>query len=152
MIRNTIEQDLPVLKKVIDSTGLFPSEFLDDMTADFFSNPESADVWLTKEEAGVPVAIAYYAPERLTEGTYNLYLIAVRKEDQGKGMGAEIMKYVETKLQQAGHRVLLVETSSLPEFEATRNFYEKLRYIKEATIHDFYKEGEHKIIFWKKLK
>jgi ribosomal protein S18 acetylase RimI-like enzyme len=152
MIRNLVKQDLPALKEVIDSTGLFPSEMIEDMTADFLSNPESVDVWLTKEVGGVPIAIAYYAPERLTEGTYNLYLIAVRKEDQGKGMGAELMKYVEAKLQQEGHRVLLVETSSLPEFEATRNFYAKLNYTKEATIRDFYKEGEHKIIFWKKLR
>jgi ribosomal protein S18 acetylase RimI-like enzyme len=151
MIRLTIKQDLAALKEVIDSTGLFPSELLEDMTADFLSNPASTDRWLTKEEGGVPIAVAYYAPERLTEGTYNLYLIAVRKEDQGKGIGAEIMKHVEKKLQQEGHRVLIVETSSLPEFEATRNFYEKVHYTQEAVIHDFYKEGEHKIIFWKKL-
>lgn len=129
MIRLTNQQDLAALKKVIDSTGLFPSELLDDMTADFLSNPASADTWLTKEAGGVPIAVAFYAPERLTEGTYNLYLIAVRKEDQGKGLGAEIMKHVEKKLQQEGHRVLIVETSSLPEFEATRNFYKKLEYI-----------------------
>ncbi len=151
MIRPTIQQDLAALMEVIDSTGLFPSELLDDMIADFLSNPASADTWLTKEEGGVPIGVAYYAPERLTEGTYNLYLIAVRKEDQGKGIGAEMMKYVEKKLQLEGHRVLIVETSSLPEFEATRNFYKKLDYTQEATIHDFYKEGEHKIIFWKKL-
>lgn len=151
MIRLTNQQDLAALKEVIDSTGLFPSELLDDMTADFLSNPASTDRWLTKEAGGVPIAVAYYAPERLTEGTYNLYLIAVRKEDQGKGIGAEMMRHVEKKLQQEGHRVLIVETSSLPEFEATRNFYKKLEYIQEATIHDFYKEGEHKIIFWKKL-
>ncbi|MBI3219350.1 MAG: GNAT family N-acetyltransferase [Bacteroidetes bacterium] len=151
MIRLTIQQDLHALKQVIDSTGLFPSELLEGMTADFLSNPESSDKWLTKEEGGVPIGVAYYAPERLTEGTYNLYLIAVRTEDQGKGIGAEIMKYVEKKLLREGHRVLIVETSSLPEFEATRNFYKKLDYTQEATIHDFYKQGEHKIIFWKKL-
>lgn len=152
MIRLTIKHDLAALKKGIDSTGLFPSELLEDMTADFLSNPASTDIWLTKEEEGVPIAVAYYAPEQLTEGTYNLYLIAVRKEDQGKGIGAEIMKHVEKKLQEEGHRILIVETSSLPEFKATRNFYKKLGYNQEATIRDFYKEGEHKIIFWKKLQ
>lgn len=142
---------MPPLREVIDSTGLFPSELLDGMMADFFSNPESADVWLTGEEDGTPIAVAYYAPERLTEGTFNLYLIAVRQDYQGKGAGAKMMSYVETKLQQEGHRVLIVETSSLPEYELTRKFYEKLHYTKEAVIRDFYKEGEHKVVFWKKL-
>jgi ribosomal protein S18 acetylase RimI-like enzyme len=98
-----------------------------------------------------PVAVAYCAPERLTAGTYNLYLIAVHKDFQGKGIGSQLMNHVELLLNSQGYRVLLVETSGLPEFELTRKFYDKCNYSREAVIRDFYDEGEDKVIFWKKL-
>ncbi len=152
LIRKIEKNDLPHLKNVIDSTGLFPSELLDDMIADYFNNSNSPDIWLTLEVDEAPVVIAYCAPERLTSGTYNLYLIAVLKDHQGKGLGASMMQYIEQMLKEQGHRVLLVETSGLPEFELTRRFYDKSNYQREAVIREFYQKGEDKIIFLKKLQ
>jgi RimJ/RimL family protein N-acetyltransferase len=45
-----------------------------------------------------------------------------------------------------------VETSGLPEFEATRRFYERNGYVREARIRDFYRKGEDKIVFWKRVQ
>lgn len=88
--------------------------------ADYFSNPETEDIWLTKLDHDKPVAIAYCAPERLTDGTYNLYLIAVHKELQAKGIGGQMIRYIEQLLRSKGKRMLLVETSGLPEFESAK--------------------------------
>ncbi len=150
-IRKVNASDVGALKKVIDSSELFPSELLEGMMEDYFSNQSSNDIWLTRDEAGAPVAIAYCAPERMTEGTYNLYLIAVHQDYQGKGIGAEIMDYIENLLLESGQRILLVETSGLPEFEGTRKFYDKCQYERAAVIRDFYRDGEDKVVFWKKL-
>lgn len=150
-IRKLIKADLDAAKSVIESTGLFPAELLDGMTADYFSNPHSTDIWLTVEIEGTPVAIAYCAPERMTEGTYNLYLIAVHKSFQGKGVGGDIMRYVEDMLAKNHARILIVETSGLPEFEQTRRFYDKCGYTREAVIREFYAPDEDKVVFWKKL-
>ncbi len=54
-------------------------------------------------------------------------------------------------LLEAGQRVLIVETSGLPEFERTRKFYDKCNYERAAVIRDFYQDGEDKVVFWKKL-
>ena len=150
-IRTVLQSDLDALKAVIDTNGLFPSSLLENMMIDFFSNPSTEDIWLTKEINTIPIAVAYCAPERMTNGTYNLYLIAVHKEYQGKGIGGEIMDYVEKILVANGKRLLLVETSGLPEFELTRKFYDKCNYKRQALIRDFYNEGEDKVVFWKKL-
>ncbi len=61
------------------------------------------------------------------------------------------MAYVENLLREKGHRIILVETSGLPEFELTRKFYDQIGYQREAVIREFYSEGEDKVIFWKKL-
>lgn len=150
-IRPSTTTDIPALKEVIDSSELFPSEYLDDMIAPYLQRAAPQEIWLTTVLEEQVVAITYCAPERMTEGTYNLYLIAVRKEAQGKGVGRKIMTHVEQLLQQQGARVLLVETSGLAEFELTREFYDKCQYHREAVIRDFYQEGEDKVVFWKKL-
>ena len=150
-IRKLTPHDLSYIKEVIDSTNLFPSDLLDNLTNDFFTNSNTTDLWFTKEVDNIPIAVIYCAPEKMTEGTFNLYLIAISKNFQGKGFGAEMMTYVEDLLREKGNRILIVETSALPEFDMTRKFYDKLNYKREAVIRDFYKEGEDKIVFWKKL-
>lgn len=61
------------------------------------------------------------------------------------------MRYVEESLASQGEGILLVETSGQQSFEATRAFYRKCGYDQEATIRDFYQEGEDKIVFRKAL-
>ena len=62
-----------------------------------------------------------------------------------------MMTFIEDYLKNLSHRVLIVETSSVLEFQSTREFYLKRGYTHEATIRDFWKEGDDKVIFWKKL-
>ena len=150
-VRPTSSNDLPALRAVIDSTGLFPGEMLDDMIAPFLSGDEGSHRWLTLDD-GEPIGIAYVVPERMTEGTWNLLLIAVRSDRQAVGFGGSLLETVERSLAETGQRVLLVETSGLPEFDRTRAFYDRHGYRREAIIRDFYQEGEDKVVFWKRLK
>lgn len=149
-IRKVLYDDLPALKAVIDTSGLFPSEFLDDMIASYFDEDNTTEFWFTYVEKE-PVAVVYFAPERLTSGTYNLYLIAVHADYQGKAIGKSLMAFIEQFLKERGERILLVETSGLPSFERTRAFYFNNGYIQEARIREFYAAGEDKIVFWKAL-
>jgi GNAT superfamily N-acetyltransferase len=153
VIRPTVAADLPALKQVIDSNELFPSEMLDDMIAAYLANPASGEFWLTDDDDkdGGPVGVAYCAPERMTEGTWNLLLIAQHPTRQGQGRGTAMLKHVEHALASRGERVLLVETSGLPTFERTRTFYLKNGYDQEARIREFYNVGEDKIVFRKAL-
>ncbi len=150
MIRSIAPADMPALKAVIDATALFPSAMLDEMVADYFSGAADDDIWLTVDDGG-PVAVAYCAPERMTQGTWNLHLIAVRPDCQGQGRGAALLRHVEQTLMARGERVLLVETSGLPSFARTRAFYQRCGYDEEARIREFYQAGEDKIIFRKVL-
>ena len=150
-IRPITPSDLNALYKVVDSSELFPSAYLDEMIADYLNNPDTEDIWFTCVDSDIPVAIGYCVPEKLTDGTYNLLAIGVVKESQGKGIASEMMNYIEQLLKQKGARVLIVETSSDSAQLTARSFYRKIGYSQEAVIRDFWKEGEDKIVFWKKL-
>ena len=150
-IRATKPGELLMLKAVIDATGLFPSEMLDSMAAPYFNGEAPDEFWLTAYKNEQPVALAYYAPERMTQGTWNLLLIAVHPNQQRQGVGAALMHYVEAVLEARGERILLVETSGLPAFAATRAFYHSIGYVEEARIREYYQVGDDKIVFRKAL-
>ncbi len=150
IIRALEPGDLPGVKAVIDAAALFPSEMLDGMTASYFAGAAGGAFWLTVDD-GNPIAVAFCEPERMTQGTWNLLLIAVHPERQRSGCGSAIMQHVEQRLAAQRARLLLVETSGLAGFAETRAFYHKLGYNEEARIREFYNVGEDKIVFRKAL-
>lgn len=150
-IRKVVKEDVQGFKEVLDSSELFPSEYLDDMIFDYLSNPESEEIWFTSLSNNNIIGLGYCTPKKFTDGTYNLLAIAVRKELQGKGIGRQMIGFIEQLLKEKSKRILIIETSSDPQYQLTREFYKNLNYRQEATIQDFWKEGENKVIFWKKL-
>lgn len=154
MIRLAAPDDTNALLALAEATGLFESnqiEELAQMLNQHFSNEtDNQGVWFTDYD-NQPVGVAYVAPERMTEGTWNLYLIAIHPVRQRQGRGAALLRHVEQMLAKRGERVLLVETSGLEDFEYVRAFYRKSGYEEEARIREFYKAGDDKIIFRKTL-
>lgn len=150
-IRPVTKSDIDELKHVVDSSGLFPSEYLDEMISDYFDNPASQDIWFSCTDNNKQVAIGYCAPEKFTDGTYNLLAIGVSQDTQRKGIASQMMNYIEQRLKQNDGRILIVETSSDDAQFGARNFYKKIGYTQIAVIKDFWKDGEDKIVFWKKL-
>lgn len=150
-IRAVQKADLDELKRVVDSSGLFPSEYLDEMISDYFNNPYTEEIWFMYADHNQPMAIGYCVPEKLTMGTYNLLAIGVGEDFQRHGIASEMMKYIEQFLRHRGGRLLVVETSSDDAQVGARNLYEKLGYTQSALIKDFWRDGEDKIVFSKKL-
>ncbi len=154
MIRPATLNDKKALMAIAEAIGLFkPQELeeLDGMLAEYFDGNLGKDhFWITYADTN-PVGVAYYAPEPYANGTWNLYFIAVHPQYQGKGYGTKLLRHVEQALTTRGERILLVETSGMPNFERTRAFYRKQGYEEEARIREFYKAGDDKVIFRKVL-
>jgi ribosomal protein S18 acetylase RimI-like enzyme len=154
MIRPTTPEDTAAILALAVSSGLFPPDATDEVAAVLAGSLAGENgpdhVWLTDDDGG-PVGVAYYAPERLTEGTWNLYMLAVHPERQRQGRGAALVRHVEHALAARGARLLLIETSGLGSFERTRAFYRALGYDEEARIREFYKAGDDKVVFRKPL-
>lgn len=154
MIRLTTPDDTTALIALAEATGLFEpnqAEYLTQMLEQHFSGKnETQDYWFTDYD-NEPVGMAYVAPERMTEGTWNLYLIAVHPSRQRQGRGKVLLRHVEQMLTEQGERVLLIETSGTEDFEYVRAFYRKSGYEEEARIREFYTAGVDKIVFRKAL-
>lgn len=142
--------DIPALSTILEDTGLFPPDLLPDM-AEPFLNGSAEHLWLVICDGETVVGFAYAESERLTDNTHNLLAIAVSPERQNRGIGKALVGAVQRQLARTGGRILLVETSSLAEYEGTRAFYDGLGFAREARIRDFYAEGEDKIVFWIRL-
>lgn len=121
---------------------------------------ELVDAWLTRGEASdyyVHVlredeavrGYVCFGPTPLTQGTYDLYWIAVDAESQGMGFGQTLLRFVEEQVRQRRGRLLLIETSSQESYGGTQRFYERAGYTVMARVSDFYKLGDDKVIFGK---
>lgn len=149
-IRPATKQDIPTIETIAEQTDLFPPDMLEDMMDGYLSQT-STDIWFVGELDQGVIAFGFCEPERMTDGTWNLLAIGVLPEHQGQGHGAEIMRYLESRLQGEGQRVLLVETMGTPELALTREFYLKNGYTEEARIREFYEAGADKVVYWKHL-
>jgi ribosomal protein S18 acetylase RimI-like enzyme len=155
MIRLSTLDDTTALIALAAVSGLFEPSQTEDLAQmldrHFSDENQSQDIWLTDDD-NEPVGMAYIAPERMTEGTWNLYLIAVHPDRQKQGRGKALLSYVEQMLMERGERILLVETAGTDDFEYVREFYRQNGYEEEARIREFYTIGVDKIVFRKALK
>jgi len=92
-----------------------------------------------------------YGPTPLTEGTWDIYWVAVVQEKQGKGIGGTLMKSAEKEIVKANGRLSIIETSSTPAYEKTRHFHLSQGYQIIARIPDFYAPRDDKLILQKRL-
>lgn len=92
-----------------------------------------------------------FGPHPLTQGTYDLYWIAVDPIAQGHGIGHALLAQAESEVQARGGHLLLIETSDTPVYASARRLYEASGYRCEATVHDFYAFGDSLLIFAKDL-
>ena len=152
MIRETIPSDKHALLRIINDSGQFDSAGLAhvEATIDAHFSENTGALWLTADD-GEPVGVSYCNPEPVTSGTWNLLMLWTRKDRTGQGLGAALVAENERRLRALQVRLLIVETSGLPEFSTARAFYTKCGFVHEATIKDFFAAGDDKLVYTKSL-
>ena len=138
MQQRAVQQaDIAGMKVVLDTIELFPSEYLNDMIADFFQNPETEAIWLTAMLDDKVAGLAYCAPEQFTEGTFNLYAVGVHTDQHGNGIGSQLIAHLEHYLREKGHRILIIETSSGSNHKyltSSFGFFLRLKLLKNSYV------------------
>ena len=103
--------------------------------------------FLVAREDGQLIGYACYGTHPLTEGTYDLFWIAVDPSVRRRGAGRALLRETESDVRARGGRLILVETSGSDEYAATRSFYESVGYEKEAVLRDFYAMGDNLVFY-----
>jgi len=93
-----------------------------------------------------------FGPIPMTERCYDLYWIMVDEASSRKGVGETLLGFMEEFVAREGARRIYVETSSTAPYQAARAFYEKHGYQLVCSLKDFYREGDHKMIFMKEVR
>ena len=93
-----------------------------------------------------------YGPTPGTDHTYDLYWIAVDPAAQGTGTGTLLLGEVERRLAAVHGRLLVIETSSRPEYAATRAFYQARSYDEAARVGSFYAPDDDRVIYTKRVQ
>jgi ribosomal protein S18 acetylase RimI-like enzyme len=97
------------------------------------------------------VGYACWGPTPGTVATSDLYWIVVDQPRQGAGIGSQLLDEVERRLRADGRRLVVVETSSRPDYAPTRGFYAARGYTRTATIPGYYAPGDDLVVFTKDL-
>ncbi len=128
-------------------------ECVDELWEEYLAQgPErSGYYFLVEKEDERVLGYACYGPRALTSGTYDLYWIAVDPTARRGGVGRGLLTASEEAVRKLGGRLLVLETSGLPSYEPTRNFYLSTGYTLEATLKDFYRDGDDMVVFTKHL-
>lgn len=103
------------------------------------------------EDSAVVRGYVCFGPTPMTAGTYDLYWIAVDPATQGRGYGRLLLAFAEAEVARRDGRLLLIETSSQVAYGATIRFYERSGYDLAARIANFYRPGDHKLIYAKTI-
>lgn len=155
MIRPTRPEETPVLVDLARETNVFkPMEIvaLREVLDDYHDRVQGqGHRSITYEHEGHAIGFAYFAPAAMTDRTWYLYWIAVAKHTQARGTGSALLRHVEHDIREAGGRLLLIETSSLPHYEPTRRFYLKHGYEIGCVLSDFYADGDDLVVFQKRM-
>ena len=107
---------------------------------------------LVAEVDRLVVGYICYGPAPLTEGTWDIYWVAVARHGQNRGIGSALIAFAEDEIKKAQGRLAIIETSSKPEYEKTRRFHNRQGYEVIGRIPDFYAPGDDKLIMQKRLR
>lgn len=156
LIRKTAERDRGALVDIIGRTANLNGEEKEcavELLEIYFNNPLQKDYFfITAADASdLPAGYACYGPRPLADAVWDLYWIVVDPGWQGRGVGRKLVRATEEMLRGLGARLLVAETSGLPEYAATRGFYSRTGFMEEARINGFYKPGDDLVLYIKRF-
>ena len=154
-LRELREQDRAPLERILRETLMFTDAEIDValelLDVGLGQRPGDGYAFLVAEQDGDVVGYACFGPTPATDGTWDLYWVAVDRSRQRSGIGRALVAAVEEHARALGGRLLVVETSGRDAYAPTRAFYERSGYPEHARIRDFYRDGDDKVLHVKRL-
>ena len=155
MIRPLRREDRERLQVLVAATGMFTGEevaiAMELIDAVLDAGGQKDYIIRVSESDGNVEGYYCVGPTPATEGTFDLYWIAVDPARQGKGIGTRLDDHAAALVRGMGGRLLIAETSSRPAYGPTREFYLRRGYRELARIAGYYRPGDDLVVFGKYL-
>lgn len=150
--RETVrESDAADVRHIVHATGFFtPDEedVAEELVLERLAQGEDSGYYFVfAEQDGTVLGYTCYGPTPATEGTYDLYWIAVAPACRHMGLGKRLLAVTVDKVRAMEGRLLFAETSGMEKYVSTRRFYERTGFTAEAVLKDFYRPGDDKVIY-----
>jgi ribosomal protein S18 acetylase RimI-like enzyme len=145
VVDRALPGDLPAIRDILVRTGVFTDE---EVVVAMELAEEAVDprpdttyrIAVTRSDGRVSGYIVW-GLTWFTKWSYDLYWMAVDPDVQRAGLGTLLVREMERAMRAEGGRIVRIETSSLPEYGKTRDFYRKIGYPETLRVKDFYWEG-----------
>jgi len=155
-IRAMTQEDKPSIMQILNNTVEFkPSEVIvaEEVIDSYLSDSYQSGFHILVAELNSTIAgYICFGPTPLTEGTWDIYWMAVAFDKQRQGIGSALLESAEKSIGEAEGRLSIIETSSTPAYDKTRHFHTRQGYKIIAHIPDFYAPGDDKLILQKRLR
>lgn len=153
-IRALKHDDIPVLMDILHATDVFSNaecEIALELMNTVMNDPAQQDyvIFVAADANDRAKGYVCLGPTPATQGTYDMYWIAVDPQCYGKGTASVLIKTAESYIRAEGGSLIIVETSSTVKYERTRAFYLKEGYAELAHIRQYYKPDDDLIIYGK---
>ena len=156
-IRSVILKDRVELHSMLNHSQVFTTEEI-DIAMELIDivlkdgNQKDYKIDCMADDRDHPVGYICYGPTPMTQGTFDLYWILVDPNFQGQGMGSKLLRFLEGIVMEKKGRMILADTSTVPQYEKTKSFYLRNAFKEVARVPDYYYPGNDRITFCKRLK
>ena len=147
--------DLDAVRRLVQATGVFHDfevEIAVELVEERLRRGDASGYhFLFMDGSNGLDGYTCWGPIACTQGSYDVFWIAVAPQRQGQGLGRMLLQETEARIRTAGGRRIYLETSGRPDYLPTRHFYHRCGYSVVATLPDFYADGDDKVILVKLL-
>jgi len=156
-IRGFLPRDKERLLRILSQRDTFSPEEIQvalELLDEAWAHPDKEDyrVFCAVDEQDEPVGYVCFGPIPMTEAAWDLYWIAVDEAACRQGVATALVALMEETVRSRGARQIYIDTSSTPRYEAARSFYRRNGYHEVCRLEDFYRQGDHKVLFVKRLR
>jgi GNAT superfamily N-acetyltransferase len=141
---------------VAERTGVFtPDEVatVAELFDGYLASPQKSgyNFLSARAPAGAVLGFACWGPTSLSRGAADLYWIATDPAAQGRGVAAALFLAVESAVRAAERWLVVIWTSSRPEYAPARTFYQRMGAELAMQLADFYDRGDDLCVFVRRL-
>ncbi|MFN8211075.1 MAG: GNAT family N-acetyltransferase [Bacteroidales bacterium] len=149
------KRDIQRIREIVESTGFFydfETDVAVELVEERLRDGESTGYhFVFAEVDGVTAAYSCFGHIEMTKSCFDLYWIVTHHDFRGKGVGKKLLDKTYEEARKMGCKIIIAETSGREHYAPTRAFYDSAGYTLEATIKDYYDDGDDKLMYTKRI-